>query len=323
MPLGIGRSLLSRYESVGGGGGAGAAYYWTDEQSPTSANKARYILGKGSKPMATSSECSIVSWFRCSNYTDAGVIWSSTVGINPPDTYLEWFLLGIFAGRIQLHTKHSGNAMTALFVGNYDGTKYPDVFDGEWHCLMLYKDANTQNNSNPNISSPGDASWDGGAYTSTSGITLSGSNGTDNYTYTNYQVYNTQSVRTMNEIEQLNFGFRDLTSKTPSNLTNADGPMVGTTFDIGPQWIYDKKIDFSQQSVRDYYWDATQPDGYVDGGTDGTAGGAEQPAIYMYHDGTDWKNGGTKFNSTATLVTKGTGSITATDTDGPGTGAIG
>lgn len=321
MPLGLGRSLLTRYEAPAA---AGAAYYWTDEQDGSlatggiSSNKAAYVLPKGSTGFSATYECSTVFWFRCPNIESRGAVWSGTMETSATNTrYTGAF---VDSARIILHTLHGANAMTALFVGPLSGVTRTDVFDGEWHCVMLSKQADL---TTPGISRQGDASWDGGSYSSTSGIELSGSNGTDDYTWTNYAVYNSDP-RDLSEIDELNFGFRDLTAKTNTSYDTANFSIAcGVDMDIGPIWIYDKHIDFSQQSVRDYYWDATAPDGFVDGGTDGTAGGAEQPAIYMYHDGTDWKNGGTKFSSTATKITAGTGDITATDTDGPGTGATG
>ena len=307
MPLGLGRSILSRYEAPAAGGGA--EYYWTDEQDGTyatggiSSNKAAYILDANSNGFATTYETSCVFWFRCPNIESRGTIWSGTYQALP--SAVRCISVYVDSSRIILHTLQGANAMTAFFVGPLSGSTRTDVFDGEWHQVMIYKDASETNPSNTSY-----AVWDGG----TTGITTS---------FTNYAVYNTDA-RTMNNLSQLNFGFRDLNSLAPSTYNTANVSQAGgTDFDIGPVWIYDKKIDFSQQSVRDYYWDQNAADGFVDGGTDGTAGGAEQPAVYMYHDGTDWKNGGTKFASTATKITAGTGDITATNTDGPGTGATG
>lgn len=320
MPLGLGRSILSRYEAPAAGGGA--AYYWTDEEDGSlatggiSSNKAAYVLGKGSSPFSASYDCSTVFWFRCPNIQSRGNVWSGTMETSA--TNVRYTGAFVDQSRIILHTLHGSNSMNALFVGPLSGSVRTDVFDGEWHCVMMYKDASE--------TTPNDSTWcvwDGGAYTETIAESKYGSNGTDDYSWTNYRVYNTDP-RELSEIDELNFGFRDLTAKTNTSYDTANfSNAIGVDMDIGPIWIYDKYIDFSQQSVRDYYWDSTAPDGFVDGGTDGTAGGAEQPAIYMYHDGTDWKNGGTKFNSTATKITAGTGDITATDTDGPGTGATG
>lgn len=307
MPLGFAKSLLSRYEAPAGGGG-GAAYYYTDETSSASADQAGYVLTKGSSPFAASSEISVVYWYRCNSGSDKSKVWHGQS--NADAIPGRWYASFVSDSRIELHTLQPNNRMSALFVGPITGSTRLDVFDGAWHCVMMYNNAAATTGSS--IGTDYMAVWDDRVATTSAATT-----GTAQVT--DYSVYNTAALDTMDNIETLCFGFRDYQNLNPTNMSVAD-QFSGTNFDFGPIWIYDKKIDFTSSTVRDYYYDSTATDGYVDGGTDGTAGGAEQPAIYMYHDGTDWKNGGTKFNSTATKVTKGSGDITATNTDGPGTG---
>jgi hypothetical protein len=306
MPLGFAKSLLSRYEAPAGGGG-GAAYYWTDEADASSGNGAGYILNKGSQSgFAASADISAVVWFRCPNGSHGGLVWNGMTSTGSPG---QWYALGVYGSRIQLHVFQPGNRMTALFAGPITGSTREDVFDGAWHCAMLYHKGDATNPSS--IENDFMAVFDDRVATTSTATT-----GTAQVT--DYSVYNNASLETMDNLTALTFSFRDLSTTTPTAY-NANGE-TGSTFDIGPCWIYDKKIDFTSSTVRGYYYDSTATDGYVNGGTDGTAGGAEQPAIYMYHDGTDWKNGGTKFESTATKVTEGSGDVVISNTDGPGTG---
>jgi len=307
MPLGFAKSILSRYEAPAAGGNG---YYFTDETSTASSDQAGYILTKGSSPFAASTDVSTVFWYRCNSGSDKTKIWHGQTVASP--TPGRWYASFVSDSRIELHTFQGFNAMTAMFVGPLTGSVREDVYDGAWHCVMMYK--NVLATSPPDLPTDFMGVWDDRVGT----YSQYGTGSTGTAEVTNYDLYPT-SPDTMADIETLCFAFRDYTQLNPTNMTTGD-QFSGTSFDIGPVWIYDKKIDFSSSTVRDYYYDATATDGYVDGGTDGTAGGAEQPAIYMYHDGTDWKNGGTKFNSTATKVTKGSGDITATNTDGPGSG---
>ena len=304
MPLGFAKSTFTHKAPAAGGG---AAYYYTDETSTTSADQAGYVLTKGSSPFAASTDISVVFWYRCNSSADVSKVFhgqSDASGVPG-----RWYASFVSTSRIELHTFQGSNSMTALFNGPLTGSVREDVFDGAWHCVMMYKNAAATSPSS--INNDFIAVWDDRVAT-----TSTASTGTAQVT--DYSVYNS-SPDTMADIETLCFAFRDYSQLNPTNMTNGD-QFSGTSFDFGPLWIYDKKIDFSSSTVRGYYYDSTATDGFVDGGTDGTSGGAEQPAIYMYHDGTDWKNGGTKFNSTATKVTKGSGDITATNTDGPGTG---
>jgi hypothetical protein len=307
MPLGFAKSLLSRYQAPAAAGG-GAAYYWTDEADASSGNGAGYILSKGSQSgFAASADISAVVWFRCPNSAHQGLVWQGMTSTGSPG---QWYALGVYSSRIQLHVFQPGNRMTALFAGPLTGATREDVFDGAWHCAMLYHKGDATNPSF--IEDDFMAVFDDRVATTSTATT-----GTAEVT--DYVVYNNASLETMDNLQTLTFGFRDLSTTTPTAY-NANAE-TGSTFDIGPCWIYDKKIDFTSSTVRGYYYDSTATDGYVDGGTDGTAGGAEQPAIYMYHDGTDWKNGGTKFESTATKVSEGSGDVVISNTDGPGTGA--
>ena len=59
----------------------------------------------------------------------------------------------------------------------------------------------------------------------------------------------------------------------------------------------------------------------MDGGTDGTAGGAPQPEFYLYNTGSGLINGGS-VSATISTTSGGSGSITNFDsTNGPGSGS--
>ena len=74
--------------------------------------------------------------------------------------------------------------------------------------------------------------------------------------------------------------------------------------------------------MRRYFYDPANTDGFVDPGTDGTGGGAPQPDLFLYHNGTSLTNGGTESPADGPTVFKtGTGSINyIATTDGPGSG---
>ena len=60
----------------------------------------------------------------------------------------------------------------------------------------------------------------------------------------------------------------------------------------------------------------------MDGGTNGTAGGAPQPEFYLYNTGSGLINGGS-VSGTISTVSGGSGSITNFDsTNGPGSGNV-
>tara|TARA_Y100000004_G_C8816954_1_gene370198 strand:- start:362 stop:823 length:462 start_codon:yes stop_codon:yes gene_type:complete len=92
----------------------------------------------------------------------------------------------------------------------------------------------------------------------------------------------------------------------------------GPGFELGPIWLYDSYLDFTSSTVRGYFYNSSNTDGYVDGGTDGTDGGAPTPAVYMYHNDSTLQVSSSE-TPTVNTVSTNSGSIVVVD-DGPGSG---
>lgn len=164
-----------------------------------------------------------------------------------------------------------------------------DLCDGAWHCLMIsidganqtatyYLDGSTQN----------EADYTGGALTGT--------------------------------INSDDFKYIMLRNNTGGHNTNYNSGSfeTGPDFHMGPIWLYDSYIDFTQSSNRAKFYNASNTDGYVDGGTDGTAGGAPTPKVYMYHTASTLAVSSAQ-TPTVNLIQHNSGAIVVKD-DGPGSG---
>ena len=96
---------------------------------------------------------------------------------------------------------------------------------------------------------------------------------------------------------------------------------AGAAFDIGPVWIYDSQIDFSNSSVMGQYYNDSNTDVYVTAGSDGRTGGAAEAELFMTTDGSSMSNGGRLGTVTFHSVTDTGGTVTQSDsTNGPGSG---
>lgn len=107
---------------------------------------------------------------------------------------------------------------------------------------------------------------------------------------------------------------------TFGHFVNAFG-QSGADIDIGPIWIYDQAIDFTNATTKAYYFNNANTDGFVDGGDDGTAGGAAAPEVYLYHNGTTIVNGGSDSGTLRLSGTAATNDVALSSADtGPGSG---
>ena len=93
-------------------------------------------------------------------------------------------------------------------------------------------------------------------------------------------------------------------------------PSTGAQIDVGPIWFYNNEIDLDDSNVRSKFFNSSNTDGYVDGGTDGTAGGQPTPTVYLYHNGTTLVDGR---GTTDSITTVGS-PVALPDTEGPGSG---
>lgn len=299
MPLGFARSQLGRYQVPAAAAGARAFNGGTTNNSST--DVATYRVEMTNK-MANNSGFSAVYWVRYKHAeistttrsmtyrdrTDAGggQAWI-TSSSNP-------FGLGfnIYNGTQNIVMSNGKSGST---YGN-NATAMQGLGDGSWHCVMMRGDMADASKRSIYI--------DGEDHTAGQTLHASVSSATGNNPKLNTVNYVSLKAQPAND-----------TSGGTSNTGN-DFPSA----DMGPVWFYDTDIDFTSSSVRAHYYNASNTDGYVDGGTDGTAGGAAQPELYLYHTASTLANGGTLSNTPAKIV-NGSGDIAiVAANDGPGSG---
>ena len=292
MPLGFAKSIFSRSAAAG----AAAQGYWRGQGGADSAANYAYYTVDISNAADSVNDYSFVFWFRAlaSDWAtgDNGIFYqirnSTTRDV---EVYSQYQDDG--GGDINDHSINNfmrlggGSRQNSTFTSGDDyftsGTFASSVADGEWHCLMI-----------------------------------NGSN-----TASKRRIYldnvDVQKDAQTDRVDQIGFG--GASGQLNAGFSGAF-PGAGAVFDYGPCWLYDSEIDFSSSTNRGYYYNAGNTDGYVDGGTDGTAGGAAQPEFYLYNTGSGLVNGGSVSGSIST-TSGGSGTITDYDsTNGPGSGNV-
>ena len=296
MPLGFGRSILSKPIVAAAGGGAG--YAFADNGAINSGNKATYIPYYASGPFANTTAFSIVIWFRIKSTTEVDSpgtrpfqvannngsnFFTWTIATSPNDSYVNMFT-------------QSKNNLVFLKGNTTDpATWQAFCMDGAWHCLMASMDVadvtdTTKNNAfidDTNVGSinGGNANKAAASFSETNYVNLRNNGATDN------------------------------------SIGYAASFESGEFFEFGPVWVYDSSTDFTSSANRAYYYNASNTDGFVDPGTDGESGGAPTPEVFLYHDGTNLLDGGPATLTDENIETQGTGSIRViSNTAGPGSG---
>jgi hypothetical protein len=298
MPLGFGRSTFTyKAPAVAGSG----AYAFADSDNTGTGNGATYNPYWSSPPLSNGTAMSFVIWIRLKDTTNAtfdnGITrlislssdsFGSQVSIN-----LSTSATGCYMNFLDTGGKNNiVNPTKSTGLGQNTASWQSNVINGEWHCFMTsLNQASATTNATWWIDSTDCTSINTGSTNRAFGHALGN----------------------MNYIRLRNMEYAD---------TGTYGPWQGEGgkfFELGPIWVYNSYIDFNNSTNRSYFYNASNTDGFVDGGTDGTAGGAPTPNIYMYHDGTNLI-GSPSFTS-QNLVTKGSGSIRIiSNTEGPGTG---
>ena len=296
MPLGFGRSIFSKAAAAEEEAGAGGQGFTTgaigaDEEGGVSQPNFAHVRiqpNAGGTDMSDTTDISIVTWFRGlagdMNGGSYGMLWQGVAGD----------MASGGARNIEIYIARDGDYKFNAFYKTDNGTRttskdYTDagtldaaLLDGEWHCIMLRMSTTGANCE----------------------FVLDGTNQSSSHP---------SDVVGNIEISAADFEW---------NMSNFSGafPGAGAAWDIGPTWMYDTAIDFTSSSVRAKYFNASNTDGYVDGGTDGTDGGATQPDLYLYDAGVAVLDGGTA-TPTITDVESGTASVTHNaSTNGPGSG---
>ena len=310
MPLGFGRSLLSKTAAVAGG----THYGWTTNNVANSGNMASYRWTGAD--FTTDNLMSVVMWFRA-NGADAD---------GDADDWIDGTSGGASGSCLLQMIKDTGNAdffrfqytqqdfgwqMSMLDEWNayIDGrgkgntaTQAADSFDGKWNCVMAAFDSDLAGTASA----------------------TSGSGAEDDYQalyvndddYENGPAGHNRGTWDASEFDGMNMRYSATTNTTYNALNE-----TGKGFQMGPVWIYNSYIDFRTESVRRRYYDPANTDGFVEPTTTGTTtAGAAQPDIFLYHNGTTLLNGGSD-SITIAETTIGTGAITVIPTaQGPGTG---
>ena len=303
MPLGFGRSVLA-YKAAGAAASSGA-YAFGDTGAINSGNKATYSPFYSTPPFVNSTKFAVVLWFRISSVSDVDGPASRVIALrtsNGSDASVNFST----TPNASYFSLYNGSKNNLMFFGTSTGPYTNNanwqngVMDGSWHCFMASIDVS-------NI-----ASAVASGATTTNSIFIDGVNCTNpdpgcsnvatgcNFSTTNYIQY------------------RSGNNGTDTGAYNASFE-CGGTFEVGPLWIYDSAIDFTSSTVRGYYYNASNTDGFVDPGTDGTSGGATAPDVFLYHNGTTLT--GTPTPTSMNTLSTGTGAINIiADTDGPGSG---
>ena len=316
MPLGFAKSTFTYAASAATGSGARAFFGGTRDNSGTPGDVATYRVAMKNDRFADNTGVSFVYWirykfselssnnqhrvltYRQHNDQGGGQTWVGN-GTNP-------FAIGA--------NIYNGSQNIVMSIGK-SGSTYGNnltaaqgVGDGNWHCVMMRLDMSDASKRSIYI--------DGEDHTA--GQTLHSSVSTT-----------TGSDPKLNEIDFIGIKAAPGTDKDDTRLGgDVDGGGYTSnnsqqfpSADLGPVWFYDTDVDFTSSSVRAKYYNASNTDGYVDGGTDGTDGGASQPELYLYHNASTLLNGGSLSTRAPFVVSNGSGAISiVADTDGPGSG---
>ena len=316
MPLGFAKSTFT-YAAAATGSGARAFFGGTRDNSGSPGDVATYRVAMKNARFSNNTGISFVYWIRYKfselssnnqhrvltyrDYQDlgGGQTWVGN-GTNP-------FAIGA--------NIYNGNQNIVMSIGK-SGSTYGNnltaaqgVGDGSWHCVMMRLDMADASKRSIYI--------DGEDHTAgqTAGASVSSTTSGNNP-----------------KLDEIDFIGIKAAPGTDKDDTRTGGDVDGGGYtsnssqqfpsaDLGPVWFYDTDVDFTSSSVRAKYYNASNTDGYVDGGTDGTDGGAGQPELYLYHNASTLLNGGSLSTRAPFVVANGSGAISiVADTDGPGSG---
>ena len=302
MPLGFAKSTFT-YAAAAASTGARAFNGGTTDN--TSSDVATYRVPMSNR-FAQNTGISIVYWIR---YKHAELATTQHRTITYRDSQDQgggqaWLgnASNPFALGMNIYNGSTNIVMSCGKSGSTYGnnlTAFQGLGDGSWHCVMLRIDIADANKRSIYI--------DGEDHTAGQTAGASVPTGTDS-----------------NHPKLDDIRFVSLKSQPGDDLSGGDytgnASQDFPSADMGPVWFYDTDIDFTSSSVRAKYYNASNTDGYVDGGTDGTDGGASQPELYLYHTASTLANGGSLSNTPA-KVTSGSGDIAIVGPKaGPGSG---
>jgi hypothetical protein len=286
MPLGFGKSIFSKSAAAGATASRGA--YKT--AFGTGRTSAYYQANFLASDLSASTSWTTVMWMRMksSDFDESAKAFDARPGGGSNSHQLSlWMELDggtdRFSNNGLLNLSFGGqNPLVDAYPSspfNTQASAEANVLDGAWHCWMW--------------------TWENST----------GGSGCQFY-FDNNDVTNVSGTFVTTQ-----FPWNNAHSWTLGAWTDGPGS-YGADWDIGPIWWYNTKIDLDDSSVRGKFFNASNTDGYVDGGTTGTAGGQPTPTVYLYHNGTTLVDGQSTVSS---FTTVGSPSSIA-DTDGPGSG---
>lgn len=297
MPLGFGRSILSKTAPAEVGGAVGNYFY---SSTADGSNFATAAFGNNTTAWSDVSEMTWMVWFR--GYLDPADY--ETGDIKGDAVYMPRFgwtasLSGFYLGwgqgpfdsanttekRFEFQSK-SGQFGSGIW-------EYPSnalvPWDGAWHQMIFLID-NVNNNHKL---------WLDGSEKTTSSDTFATTFDVSSIDWFTFNAY--------------------LSNPSPGTGNPTLGLVNVNTMDVGPSAVWFSDIDPATNLSKLY--DSGNTDGYVDIGSDGTSSGLTQPDVLSWvTDGGSITQGG---SSTATVVevTQGTATVNkVTDGTGPGSG---
>ena len=254
---------------------------------------------------ADSSSLSVVYWFRLAAVAEieSGDESIMMAYYDSNDTGGGQLRIAYSAGgasyiQMNLYNGSTNIVVRSRAVGDYDTSAefLSNLFDGQWHCLMTAIDMNNGSNRKMFI--------DG--VNVTSGV---GNN-------SNVDFASSDNNPDLDDVRYVILRYN------PNGNFDSSAYAAANEFcgDTGPIWVYDSYLDFTSSTVRGYFFNGANLDGFVSGGTNGTNGGATQPKLYLYHNGSTLVNGGS-LNNTVNTATINSGTISVIpNTQGPGSG---
>ena len=316
MPLGFAKSTFT-YAAAATGSGARAFFGGTRANDGTPGNVATYRVAMKNDRFANNTGITFIYWIRykfselSSNNQHRVLTYRDFADLGGGQT---WIGNGTnpFAIGANIYNGSENIVMSIGKAGSTYGnnlTAAQGVGDGSWHCVMMRLDMADASKRHIYI--------DGEDHTAgqTAGASVPSTTSGNNPKLNNIDFIGIKAAPGNDKDDTRDSGDVDGGGYTGNNSQQFPSA------DLGPVWFYDTDVDITSSSVRAKYYNASNTDGYVDGGTDGTDGGASQPELYLYHNASTLLNGGSLSTRAPFVVANGSGAISiVADTDGPGSG---
>jgi hypothetical protein len=299
MPLGFAKSVFTT-KSAGPTRDGEMRAFTNDATQPGSSGftldkAAAYTVSHSTAPFSSGQHFSMVYWFRLAQ--EAGNIDSPAsrfIYMTDSDQSDLWGMVFGYNTNISYMNclNPSGNKLVQPYGSSYAANSnfMSAIADGAWHCIMVSMDSDAGN---------GIGCWflDGNGTNEASGNALT------------------------NSLNASDFKYIALRNNNGGHNTNYTASFEsGPGFELGPIWLYDSYIDFTNATNRGYFYNASNVDGFVDGGTDGTQGGAPTPNVYMYHDASTLQVSSSQTPTVNTVTSNGGAIVVIPSSGGPGSG---